>query len=62
VVLLVRLDRRGELEGLSVLRSSGSDILDRAAVRLMRGVMPYDHGAGRPIHLEVPITYRLTDG
>ena len=62
VILLVRLDRRGELEGLSVLKSSGSDILDRAAVRLIESVLPYDHGAGRSIRLEVPITYRLKEG
>jgi TonB family protein len=57
VVLLLKLDREGNLAGLSVKSSSGSDILDRAARQLVEGVLPYRHGAGRTVRVEIPIDY-----
>jgi len=62
VVLLLKLDRDGSLANLSVRTSSGSDILDRAARELINRVLPYRHGTGRTISVQIPIVYRLEKG
>ena len=59
VVLLLKLDKDGSLANLSVRTSSGSDILDRSARELIKRVLPYRHGTGRTISVEIPIVYRL---
>jgi TonB family protein len=62
VVLLLKLAEDGSLANLSVRSSSGSDILDRAARELIKRILPYRHGAGRTISVEIPIVYRLEKG
>jgi len=61
VLLELLLDERGLLQGLAVRRSSGYTVLDRAAAALMRSVSPVENPLGRPLRIEVPITYELTD-
>jgi protein TonB len=59
VLLELLLDGRGALEGLAVRRSSGYAVLDRAAAGLVRSVTPVDNPLGRPLRIEVPISYEL---
>lgn len=63
VMLEVRLDERGEQRGLSVLRSSGIDSLDRAALEAVAGwrFRPETQG-GRavPSRVQIPIEFALT--
>jgi outer membrane biosynthesis protein TonB len=47
--------------GVKVLKSSGSKILDGAAVNLIKKVFPIDNPAARPITLEKAIRYSLVD-
>jgi protein TonB len=61
VLMLVRLDVGGELLEVRVLRSSGFGILDKAALSLVRQVVPYPHNTGVVLEIEVPIRYTLLD-
>jgi protein TonB len=59
VVLSVRLDSAGRLEQTVVRRSSGYEVLDRAAAALLRKVTPVSNPLGRPVSIEIPIVYEL---
>jgi protein TonB len=61
VVVRLELDRTGDSLELQVLRSSGSEILDRAALNLIGRILPFDHGLDHPLSVEVPIAYRLVN-
>jgi TonB family protein len=61
VGLSVRLDVAGSPESVSVRRSSGSGLLDDAALALVRRCLPFPHGLGRELVLEISIAYRLED-
>jgi protein TonB len=61
VLMLVRLDVDGELLEVRVLRSSNYGILDKAAVSLVRKVVPYPHNTGVALEMKVPIRYTLLD-
>jgi protein TonB len=61
VLLELLLDERGALQGLAVRRSSGYAVLDRAAAALVRSVTPVNNPTGRPLRIEVPISYELKD-
>jgi protein TonB len=61
VVVFLRLDQRGELVDLHVRQSSGSTILDRAAISLIEKVIPYEHGLEGDFAVEIPVRYSLTD-
>jgi protein TonB len=61
VHVLVELDQEGNLIGLRITRSSGYKVLDNAAVSLVKKVVPFKHGAGRAIAIEIPINYNLLD-
>jgi protein TonB len=61
VVVFLRLDQGGELVDLKVRRSSGSTILDKAALSLIEKVIPYEHGLEGGLAVEIPIRYSLTD-
>ncbi|HEB31442.1 MAG TPA: energy transducer TonB [Spirochaetes bacterium] len=61
VFILLKLDEQGYLIELRVTQSSGSKILDKAAVSLIKKVVPYEHGTGQPISIEIPIKYSLLD-
>ncbi len=61
VHVLIELDQEGNLTALRVTRSSGYRVLDNAAVSLVKKVVPFKHGAGRAIAIEIPINYNLLD-
>jgi len=63
VMLEVRLDARGEQLGLSLLRSSGIDSLDRAALEAVSGWRFRPQTAGGravPSRVQIPIEFALT--
>jgi len=59
VILWLELDASGNLVELRVIRSSGHPILDRAAQALVKKVVPYKHGTGNSVSVEIPIKYSL---
>ena len=59
VILAVRLDEKGKLLQAVVRRSSGYEVLDRAAVTLMRRITPVENPLAEPVTIEVPILYEL---
>jgi protein TonB len=59
VVLSVRLDAAGHLQETIVRRSSGYEVLDRAAAALLRKVTPVSNPLSRPVSIEIPIVYEL---
>jgi protein TonB len=61
VVVFLQLNQGGELVELKVMRSSGSTILDKAALSLIEKVIPYEHGLEGGLAVEIPIRYSLTD-
>jgi protein TonB len=61
VTLMITLDARGNLSELVVSRSSGHKVLDRAAVALIKKVLPFTHNSGESVSVEIPITYELVE-
>ena len=59
VILAVRLDEKGKLLQAVVRQSSGYEVLDRAAVTLMRKITPVENPLAEPVTIEVPILYEL---
>ncbi len=55
----VSMDEQGAFLDARVLRSSGSDLLDRAGMDLLRKVFPVENDTGRRLTLEVRMVYRL---
>ncbi len=58
-VLSVRLDSAGRLVQIVVRKSSGYEVLDRAAAALLRKVTPVSNPLSRPVSIEIPIAYEL---
>jgi protein TonB len=58
-VIVARLDAAGGLLEAVLRRSSGYEVLDRAALALIRKVFPVANPLGRPVSIEIPITYQL---
>ena len=59
MVLAVRLDAAGNLVQSIVRRSSGYEVLDRAATTLVRKVTPVANPLGLPVTIDIPIVYEL---
>lgn len=59
VIVSVHLDARGKLEQAIVRRSSGHEVLDRAAVTLLNRITPVANPLAVPITIETTITYKL---
>jgi periplasmic protein TonB len=59
VVLAVRLDAAGNLVQSIVRRSSGYEVLDRAATALIRKVTPVANPLCLPVTIDIPIVYEL---
>lgn len=49
----------GQLLGTRLVRSSGSEILDRAGMTLLRKVFPIENPTSHAFTIDVPVTYRL---
>jgi len=60
VVLSLTIDRDGAARVLYIGESSGHSILDRAAAKLVSGLLPLARGPSQPLTVDIPITYRLT--
>jgi protein TonB len=61
VLLFLLLDEEGNLAELEVKQSSGHRILDKAAVALIKKVVPYEHDTGQKIPVEIPIHYSIVN-
>lgn len=65
VVLRVRIDREGRVEGSQVAESSGSRVLDRHAARIARRASPFGpvpaHFEKDDLEFELPLEFSLTD-
>jgi TonB family protein len=61
MVLSFRVGRGGTLVSARVAKGSGSELLDRAGLELLRAAFPVENGSGLELDLEVPVTFRLED-
>ncbi|MBN2324891.1 MAG: TonB family protein [Spirochaetes bacterium] len=61
VRLALRLDEKGNLIELVVTESSGYGVLDDAATALVEKVVPYPHGLGTTLSVDIPIRYSLVN-
>ena len=61
VLVFLELNKSGELVNLQVVESSGSKILDNAALSLIKKVLPHEHGLNRNLTVEIPVRYTLTE-
>ncbi len=59
VLVLFILDENGNLIEVNVKHSSGHKVLDRAALSLVKKVVPYEHGLGKSIMIEIPVKYSI---
>lgn len=60
VLVKVELKKEGDISGVSVIRSSGYEILDENALSLIKTAGRFKHNTGRDIVIKVPVTYSLT--
>jgi TonB family protein len=61
VILSFTLDKDGNYQGSTIISSSGSSMLDRAALTVIKHVLPFTHNTRKSITLSIPITYNLED-
>jgi periplasmic protein TonB len=59
VVVAVRIDAAGVLLQAIIRQSSGYEVLDRAAIALVRKVTPVSNPLALPVSIEIPIVYEL---
>lgn len=59
VTVLMKLDPQGNLLSAIIEDSSGSELLDKAALKSIQASCPYQHGTGGYVQVSVPIVYRL---
>lgn len=59
VTVLLKLDKEGNLVVLKLMQSSGYKVLDKAALSLVKKVVPYKHGIDHEVTIEIPIKYSL---
>ncbi len=59
VLVKVKLKKEGDISDVSVVRSSGYEILDESALSLIKKAGGFKHNTGRDIVIKVPITYSL---
>ena len=64
VVVSFEILRDGSLGRIEVLKSSGYEVLDKAAVETIRRASPFPkpplYGRGEALRVEVPITFKIT--
>jgi len=61
VTLRVSLDARGQASEVKVMQSSGSAILDEAALDLVGRALPFQPGGSGGLTMDITIDYHLTD-
>jgi len=60
VAVQFTMSTEGYAEEMIILESSGSRILDRAALHSISKIFPYPDPPETPLHFTIPVTYRLT--
>jgi protein TonB len=62
VKVTILIDEHGRLGGSSLVRGSGSSILDKAAISLIDEIFPISlvKGLEEPVHISIMISYSLT--
>ena len=60
-LVLMRLDKAGNLISATIESSSGNELLDKAALKAIQASCPYQHGTAGYVTVSVPIVYRLLD-
>ncbi len=60
VAVQFTMSTEGYAEDMAVSESSGSRILDRAALQSISKIFPYPDPPETPLHFTIPVTYRLT--
>lgn len=60
VSVTVTLSSAGNIESVYISGSSGSNLLDKAALQAVRSSCPFSHGAGRSITMTVPIHFSMS--
>lgn len=61
VLVFLELDAGGQPVELRIIQSSGSRILDNAALSLIEKVIPFEHGLDGTLSVEIPIRYDLEE-
>lgn len=61
VTVRVELDGDGNLMSANVISSSGSGILEQAALRAVERATPYENASGRTQVVDVPLQFQLVD-
>jgi protein TonB len=61
VFVQLLLDEKGNLMEIRVTQSSGHKMLDKAALMLVKKVLPFEHNTGESINIEIPIKYSLVN-
>jgi TonB family protein len=61
MLLAFRVGPSGDLVSARVAKGSGSELLDRAGLELLRGAFPVENGSGLALDLEAPVMFRLED-
>ena len=60
IIMEVWVGRDGSLKAAGIRESSGSSILDRSALRLIRSLFPRNHDLDREFRVTLSIEYRLS--
>lgn len=60
IIMEVWVGRDGSLKAAGIRESSGSSILDRSALRLIRSLFPRNHDLDREFKITLSIEYRLS--
>jgi protein TonB len=62
VKVTLLIDEYGRLDGRTLVQSSGSSILDRAAIALVEEIFPLSLAGGleKPVHISIMVSYSLT--
>jgi protein TonB len=61
VLIFLELDAGGEPVDLHIIQSSGSRILDKAALSLIEKVIPFEHELEMGLSVKIPIRYDLEE-
>ena len=61
VIVQLMLDENGNLLEINIKQSSGHTLLDRAALLLVKNVLPFEHNTGMSINFRIPIKYSLVN-
>jgi len=61
VLISLILDRNGNLLEVNIKQSSGHKVLDRAALSLVKKVVPYEHNLEKDITIEIPVKYNFAN-